>query len=360
MRDGIWAAPSVRELPDPPAGARIFHVHGRHRVVVLEREPDALHGRAREHVRACATGWREIQAFEGADEANAFSCYLAAADADAWLAELLADPGVAGAMAGAFNATPTACATRSHRGAGPGGARLRRSWVTALHDGMPADVFHADGCDSRRRPAGHDFFTALAWPHGAWADAWGGAVQFAPQECGGPAGDNRSASERTAPVLAVSPRPDRLVLFSGPLLHRATHPSAAAPAGAAPAAALGALRGAPSARSAARWRLSSVQQLTCFTGRDMGPYADAASRSSSPVYSALAFALTLLGCYALDHVLSARTARAPRRAPSARPGGGGGAPSSMARMTLGSLGIMLAVMLGGHVLFGIGDRHLLA
>lgn len=301
---GIWAAPSVL-VSDGPSGAQFFDVHGRHRVAVLPL-PRGLHGAARKELERCATGWREIYSHAGDTAANAYACYWSSGAAEAALNTLSHDVDVSHVLRAAFNITGQ-CRTMLNWPYALHG--FRRSWVTALHTSMPADVHHADGCDTYSRPAGHDFFTAISWPHDRWEAAWGGNLEFAAQECGGPADSNREVSVRTPPALTVAPAPDRLVIFSGPLVHRATQPSRQMPRSAPPGT-LGAEY--PRLAAVEGWRFSAVQQLTCPTGRDPGPYvADLRSRQWL-VHFGVSVAVFAL-CICASDARAAGTARAAAR-----------------------------------------------
>jgi len=121
----------------------------------------------------------------------------------------------------------TSCQNRDDMGiAAPG-----RIFTTVLNNEMPTDVWHPDGCVYMPRPRDHEFFTVLTYPMPHWdGDAsFGGHVEFAAQECGGPAEGDRSST--TAAVLRIVPKFDQVVVFSGPLLHRASHSAAASKSG---------------------------------------------------------------------------------------------------------------------------------
>jgi hypothetical protein len=184
---------------------------------------------------------------------------------------------------------------------------------------MLTDVHHADGCNSNIRPSGHDLFTVLSWPHALWDSQWGGSVEFIAQECGGAAMDDRRISARIRPVLSIEPRPDRIVVFSSPLLHRTTHPTASAPLSAPPAelrTAFGAELGSEEEQQQQRWRFELVQQLSCPTGRDPGPYEDEARRwyHSRLVQTVLSAAVAFVLCSMADVAHLYYTARRRKQA----------------------------------------------
>lgn len=324
--EGVWAAPSVRASAGPH-GSVIYDVHGRHRLVVLplsSKERAAFHAPAlRELGNGCDTGWRDILSYPGDTVPNAFVCY--ARDAAEALLAPLADDNIRDVLLAAFQVNESAsCATRPnalYRWQG-----FRRSWLTALHEDMAADVLHADGCDSHSRPSGHDFLTVLSWPmaeaqSGAdgWPTEWGGHFEVAAQQCGDPAMGDRALSAQTPAILRVSPSARLLVVFSGPLLHRATRPELAAPRTETPPSLLRAF-GSSRVPREARWRYSAVQQLTCPTGRDLGPYeADLRQWYESPhVLVGLGIGFMFIGVALLDSWLALRHARRKRDAARAR------------------------------------------
>ena len=170
--------------------------------------------------------------------------------------------------------------------------------MTALHRELAPDQLHADGCRAdapAMAAAGAEFVTVLAYPHEvprvrattmamalslriaprghreafwrppalwhtlcgpcvalrqAWAAGWGGHTEFAAKRCGDREMRDAAAGAATPAVLAVSPLAGRTVVFNGGLLHRATHPTAAAGV---------AVAGQPPGQ-----RYSSVMQLVCF------------------------------------------------------------------------------------------------
>lgn len=300
--EGLWAAPSVR-VSSGPAGSQIFDVHGRHRVAVMPIPP-GLHDAAHKELERCATGWRDIYSHAGDTAVSAYVCYWSSNAADAVLQELSNSSEVTGVMRLAFNVSGPCSTMRNWPFALHG---FRRSWITALHASMPADVHHSDGCDSLSRRAGHDFFTVISWPNAGWQAEWGGELEFAAQECGDPADSNREISARTPPVLTVSPAPDRLVIFTGPLVHRSTKPSRNAPR-AKPPGTLGAEY--PILPTDERWRFSTVQQVTCPTARDPGPYEEDVKRRRWLAQCAL----SALMCVLCIHLIERRAVKGKAKA----------------------------------------------
>ena len=110
--------------------------------------------------------------------------------------------------------------------------------------------------------------TVLSYPHSEWREEWGGHLEFSARTCL----DGRDREWNPDVVLRVIPKPDVLILFSGPVLHRATSPTGSAPRSSGPRA-LRDHEDNTARKEAAAWRYSQVMQLTCFNGRFNGPYA---------------------------------------------------------------------------------------
>ena len=170
--------------------------------------------------------------------------------------------------------------------------QLTRTWVLALHAEMSEDVWHSDGCERPRGQAGPDFFTVLSYPpadglDGDWQEAWGGHIEFAARMCDNNAvGARRAATEASSEkaVMRLTPRADRVVVFSGQLLHRSTPPSRVAPLtetltglrlGVRPLQGRRAFIEVP---AQARWRYTHVMQLLC----ENGAYGDAGGGHGGP------------------------------------------------------------------------------
>ena len=122
--------------------------------------------------------------------------------------------------------------------------------------------------DRRRRARqlfrGRQEITALYYPADAWEESWEGHTEFAPRLHRDAEEANTTARE-TAPIaLRVLPRPRRLVLFHGGILHRASLPSA--PERVTDAADAAGATGVPPGR---RERLSLVMQLYCDCDRSL-------------------------------------------------------------------------------------------
>lgn len=219
LTDGLWADRSVREV-DSGADHRVFEVpvaNGTrsHRVVVFHVE-DQTHDEARAKLTRGCEHWWPIKAIPemDIDEANAFSCPFSMEGADALLERFVARHGAL--LQRTLNISD--CRNREDMDEG----QPPRVFVTALSSSMPADTWHSDGCRGMERPTFHEFFTVLLYPEKQWDKAWGGHVEFAGEECGERSDGDRDA--QAPALLRISPRPDRAVIFSGPLVHRATRP----------------------------------------------------------------------------------------------------------------------------------------
>lgn len=254
----IWASPAVSEIHRSHA-VNVFELVGR-RVAVFEdmhfARPEAqrlLNGSQR-----CADEageWDHMYASTHDRVVNAYRCTFPSPTADALLEAHMHHLGPF--LRTFFNISE--CAHRKVQA-------LNRAYVTAIHASMPPDTLHADMCDVpffRRRPSGTNFFTLLSWPHDRWDRTWGGHVEFAALDCTSAADGSRRLSGMIPAALRVLPRPGRVVVFNGPLLHRATHADPAAPNG-APAS----LREEPDMDGRMRdptsgWRYSLVVQVIC-------------------------------------------------------------------------------------------------
>lgn len=197
----------------------------------------------------------------------------------------------------------------------------QRVYVTALNTHIAPDVWHADGCDRETRP-GQAYFTVLHYPHAReWEEEWGGHVEFAPGECDGYYDGN---TETKAPaVLRLHPSPHRAVVFSGPLVHRATRPSkeAAGRVEGAPPTWLEEHGGSTPAAQDVAWRYSLVRQLECAIqpgiaadGTPLEADAETAGWLSSwgggaGIGVALLLCLCAMGMCALTKAASARDGR---------------------------------------------------
>lgn len=176
--------------------------------------------------------------------------------------------------------------------------------MLALHSEMSEDVWHSDGCERPRGQTGPDFFTVLSYPpadglDGDWQEAWGGHIEFAARMCDRNAvGARRAATEASSEkaVMRLTPRADRVVVFSGQLLHRSTPPSRMAPLtetltglriGVRP---LHGPRAFIEVPAQARWRYTHVMQLLC----ENGAYGDAGGGHGGPDVPQWARALACL------------------------------------------------------------------
>lgn len=312
--DGIWLDPEASIAESRPAeNVRVFHIRGRHAVAVIASSPD-WHDTAKQQRQACRE-WEPISPFEGdgkAVEANAFSCLFGYKPASALLSDFNAH--TAALLKAAFNVSKP-CEERPLTGTWGFNPQTftfeTRSWMLALHSGMTEDTFHSDGCEQAPRAPGSDFFTVLSYPPAdgvdGWEDGWGGHVEFAPRACEADGvGVQRSATDAAGalkPVLRLAPRPDRLVVFSGQLLHRSTTPTAEAPTTATlPRLARGvrATRNTNlggrvvTAPAEARWRYTQVMQLYCHNDAYHGPYAHGGGGGGVPGWAGMAIGTVLL------------------------------------------------------------------
>ena len=320
--DGVWAAAGVEES-QPAPGLRVFSIvdatRHRHRVLVAEGRGDSpLLVAARAWLDECpSTRWHPAVSYDDdrdVRQPNSFSCKYRMTGADRLLGHfnrLEAD-----AMRMVFNVSKP-CEYMTDAAAGSGGLqqmagalqtllrlRYRRAWVLALHEEMTPDAFHPDGCETTARARGSDLFTVITYPNTREWDAsrWGGALLFAPHVCQSEA-EGRRASEVLFPggegaVLRIAPRADRVIVFSGQLLHRSTPPTAAAPLSTSFAAFNGGVRGGNGQQHAvpreARWRYSSVQQLQCFNNGYHGPYVEGDDADTQGMMRLVALALLVV------------------------------------------------------------------
>jgi len=275
----IWHDSSVvTEVLAATHGVRIFSVPvGRrtHRVAIISVDPDEHEG-ALGLMRDCER-WRPIKATQDHAAANAFICHFSRASAALELAEFASRHAAALSEAHSI----TRCKPRDDIDFAP-----PRSYVTVSSSAMPSDVFHADGCGTVE---GRRFFTAVSYPHAApeWQPSWGGHIEFAAQECRGAADGNPAVAASTPVVLRVSPSFGRVVVFSGPLLHRATQPASTATNNS--------IRPPPTLDAALtwtddpsiRWRYSTVMQALCSTSTQPADDDDAVGRAKSSVVGVL-------------------------------------------------------------------------
>ena len=234
-------------------GADVYDVRvedGRlRRVLVIPTEP-AEHASAQELLRSSCPTW--IPTVSTTDKVNAYSCVFNATLIDSLVDDFVRTHSALLKEAHAIHR----CQKRKTRFAN----QPQRVYVTALNTQTAPDVWHSDGCDRDTR-AGQAYFTVLHYPHSAeWQEEWGGHLEFAPGECDGFYDGN--ANTKAPPILRLRPSPHRAVVFSGPLVHRATRPSGAA---------AGLVEGAPptwieehgSTSAQDAWRYSFVRQLEC-------------------------------------------------------------------------------------------------
>ena len=353
-RDGVWITDAVKE-EQPLDGVRIFTVthSGRYRVLVASVD-ESTNALVLDHLANCETAhWRPMHSFT-TDETRApaaYGCMHPRELADAMLESFNSDATLAHAMRLAFNVS-VACTHREGK-TDPklGGSWLRnhilyhvhprfrgtRAWTALLNEETTADAFHADGFERLRREPGTDFFTVLRYPNdGSWRDGWGGEFLIAPhaQMVGS---DQRAESEALigteGAVMRIAPRPDRIIVFSGQLLHRSTPPTHAWPIVQTPpglaAASLGVPDGGASASrrvpKAARWRVASVMQLTCRNDAYHGPFEGPPPMPNmAPRLLGLSATLILVAI-ARGDVSWGRGARREDEPPTSPRGSGGGA-----------------------------------
>ena len=373
VHDGIWVSSGVVRESRPAENVRVFEVPAGspHRVLVVDAAARNLTGASLRHINSCGQdAWYPMASYDrAASKPAGFSCWFARATADSLLADFNEDALLADAMRGAFNTTRP-CEHRENRVVRALGGKWWRSllyplhrsfrdvraWALAIHEDMEPDVYHVDGHEMLARAPGSDLVTVITYPStssadqrqdddddggsDAWDDGWGGELLVA-AEAVRRSSDQRATTARLqerepglygGAALRIAPRPDRVVAFSGALLHRSTPPSDARP----PSRTLPALAGAQlsygGARvrvpAEARWRFSSVMQLTCHNGRYHGPYEADTTPSVLPRL-ALAAAVLVLGVY-LGHIpnplrkATPATEEAGRDASSGTASGGSG------------------------------------
>ena len=283
MADGLWVDRSAVREAECGVNCRVFDVpvaNGTrsHRVVVFHVE-NRSHDEARAKLTRGCERWWPITAVQSqsVDEANAFSCPFAWAGADVLLARFITRHGAL--LQRTLNIT--GCRNRKDMAED----QPPRVFVTALSSSMPPDTWHSDGCRQMERPALHEFFTVLHYPAERWEESWGGHIEFAGEECGEHTDGARDVA--TPALLRISPRADRAIIFSGPLIHRATRPigTFGPPIDRPPPTLLdanllhgthllfdGTRRGVrpvgewrPSAAAPSSWRTSLVMQVVCQT-----------------------------------------------------------------------------------------------
>lgn len=323
MTEGIWHAPGV-VFSQLAAGVRTYKLtESRHRVLVVDSAGQQLAEAALQHILDCDAGsWFPMGSYArtrpqqgGGQQPTALTCMTPRPTAENLLALFNEDPVLADAMRRTFNVTQP-CLHRENKIVKElGGKWWRtllfpfhsyfrdvRAWVLAIHENMQPDVFHSDGHELHWREPGSDFVTVLVYPSaeqaaaataGAgtgsaepaadatrWEDGWGGDLLVAAHV----ARDGRTQqaegeklSREAGAALRIIPRHGRIVIFTGSLLHSSTPPLNARP----PIETLPALQRAKVATPGggvlaipqhARWRLSSVMQLTCHNDAYHGPY----------------------------------------------------------------------------------------
>ena len=152
-----------------------------------------------------------------------------------------------------------------HRSKANRGGKAKH-YATVGNREMEPDDLHADGCPTDPHLVGDPLWaadcvsdsgsckihlTVLSYPHNTWDVSWGGHTEWAARKCGDPEDMNREVGQVTPAALRVAPLGDRTVVFSGGLLHRATHPEPHA--------------GVAQHGQRAGLRFSMVMQLVCRT-----------------------------------------------------------------------------------------------
>eukprot|EP00277_Geminigera_cryophila_P025826 CAMPEP_0179483462 /NCGR_PEP_ID=MMETSP0799-20121207/60649_1 /TAXON_ID=46947 /ORGANISM="Geminigera cryophila, Strain CCMP2564" /LENGTH=333 /DNA_ID=CAMNT_0021297011 /DNA_START=231 /DNA_END=1233 /DNA_ORIENTATION=+ len=239
--DGIWIAPHVQEQR-LAGGVRVFILLPQHFVVVMPL-PAGRHTAALLQLDRCDTGWDTLASTEQAwseGEINSFRCAPQPSQARAALAEFNGHADTQRVLREVFNVTRE-CAD--------------------IHTGSRL------GEMLRPAPTGADAITVLTYPHSQWLSEWGGQLEFSSATCT----DRRIESWDPPIAMRLTPRPDVLVFFSGPVIHRATHPNGNAPRSPGPPALKDHMDNS-AATSGAAWRYSNVMQLTCYNDRFHGPY----------------------------------------------------------------------------------------
>lgn len=344
--DGVWWDSSVVQMERLANGARFFRVKDRFGLMVADA-PQGFLDASLKHFGDCeASQWQAMSSFTTDTQRSApaaYTCLHQRLLADKLLATFNADPSLARALRKSFNVSAPCKHREGRTDPKLGGSWIRnhvlyhlhprfrgtRSWGSLLDEHTAPDAFHADGFEQLRRPAGADFFTVLHYPGDPkWADGWGGEFLLsAHAQLSG--GEQREESERLVgmdgAVVRVAPRPDRIVVFSGQLLHRSTPPTPQWPTVPTP----------PSLRAAtwkeharvphsARWRYASVMQLTCHNGAYHGPYEGPAEPPNMlPRLVAMCCALYVVGVIRGD-VTPFWAAKEP-------PSANGGAPPAAAK-----------------------------
>ena len=374
VHDGVWVSSGVVRESRPSEHVRVFEVPAGspHRVLVIDAAARNLTGVSLRHITSCDhDSWYPMASYDrAASKPAGFSCWFARATADSLLADFNEDAVLADAMRGAFNTTRP-CEHRENRVVRALGGKWWRSllyplhrsfrdvraWALAIHEEMEPDVYHVDGHEMLARAPGSDLVTVITYPSapsaeqqqqddgagagagGAWDDGWGGELLVA-AEAVRHGHEQRATTARLrerAPglyggaALRIAPRPDRVVAFSGALLHRSTPPSDARP----PSRTLPALAAARlsygGARvpvpTEARWRFSSVMQLTCHNGRYHGPYEEDTTPSVLPRL-ALAAAVLVLGVY-FGHIPNPLRKAAPATEEADRDASSGSTPGAL-------------------------------
>ena len=279
-------------------GAEVYDVKvdgGRFRRVIVIPTPPSEHSAAQDLLHSSCAMWHPTHSVSEKNHINSYSCVFNTTLADRLVNDFVGSHAALLRQAHGIQR----CQKRTTQSAD----QPLRIYVTASHSAMPPDTWHADGCD-RDTKTGQAYFTVLHYPHSRdWIDSWGGHLEFAPQECDGPL--DGVTSSTTPPVLRLKPSPHRAIVFTGPLLHRATQPTeeAAEHVEQAPSTWI-AEHGAIAAQQAG-WRYSFVRQLECAivpgVAADGTPLdadeAEGATRksSSSPHWGSHVVLLSALG-----------------------------------------------------------------
>lgn len=231
--------------------------------------PPHRHDRALAQLEHCNVGWDTLAATAQDADINSFRCSPTPTAARVALADFNQDASTQRVLRQVFNVTAPCVdiITGSTLGEVFTGRSSTRQWLTALHNGMPKDSWHPDGCQYDPRPPGTDMITILSYPHSEWREEWGGQVEFSSLLCT----DSQQDGFDSPVALRLTPSPEILVLFSGPVIHRATHPNGNAPRSRGPKE-LEDHDENNAPEEGAGWRYSNVMQLTCYNGRFFGPY----------------------------------------------------------------------------------------
>jgi len=300
--NGVWVANDISST-NPSEGVQVFHVPAgsRYRVVVLDSGVELRRASEQYVQRACdEASWHPTGSFDRGTRINetaAFTCNFGREEADALLEMFNVEPTTASLMRDIFNVTQPCAHREQRRITRLGGKWWRqllfdlhpyfrdvRAFVLAIHEALEPDIYHADGDEMLPRAPGSDVVTVVSYftptvAHDArWDDGWGGHLIISPFVMDDLRYQKELVQEasREQPALRIAPRPGRTVIFSGSLLHRSSPAAEAHPLietlPALEAARLwsgGELHKVP---HRARWRFSSVMQITCHNGAYRGPF----------------------------------------------------------------------------------------